>query len=71
MWMPRATLSRCRSPATPLESMIQLMVGDLQRLRVYAEKGFQVPVEVPEEIWQANERLIRDGYSMYALRENG
>ena len=55
------------TPATPLESTIQLMVGDLQRLRIYAEKGFQTPVEVPEEIWQANERLIGDGYDRYAL----
>ena len=50
-----------------LESTIQLMTGDLQRLRVYAEKGFQAPVEVPEEIWQANERLINDGYNQYTV----
>ena len=68
---PKLSFRDYPTPATPLESMIQLMVGDLQRLRVYAEKGFQVPIEVPEEIWQANGRLIRDGYSMYALRENG
>ena len=44
------------------------MTGDLQRLRVYAEKGFQAPVEVPDEIWEINERLIRDGYDLYAIR---
>ena len=51
-----------------LESTIQLMTGDLQRLRFYAEKGFQAPVEVPDEIWEVNERLIRDGFDTYALR---
>ena len=34
----------------------------------YAEKGFQAPVEVPDEIWEVNERLIRDGFDTYALR---
>ena len=43
------------------------MVGDLQRLRVYAEKGFQAPVEVPDEIWAAYERLVAAGYDQYVI----
>ena len=46
---------------------ISLMVGDLQRLRVYAEKGFQAPVEVPDEIWSAYERLVAAGYDQYVI----
>ncbi len=53
----------------PLEQEIPLMVGDLQRLRVYAERGFQVPVEVPEEIREAGRRLVRAGYDRFVLRE--
>ena len=64
---PRLSFREYPTQATPLESTIQLMVGDLQRLRIYAERGFQAPIEVPEEIWQANERLIRDGYDRYVL----
>ena len=52
----------------PLEQEIQLMVGDLQRLRVYAERGYQVPVKVPDEIWQAYERLAANGYDRYVIR---
>ena len=52
---------------TPPGQEIELMVGDLQRLRVYAERGFQVPVEVPEQIWEAYERLARAGYDRYVL----
>lgn len=51
-----------------LEREINLMTGDLQRLIVYAEKGFQVPVNVPEHIWAAYERLVKDGYDMYVIR---
>ena len=46
---------------------IALMVGDLQRLRVYAEKGFQAPVEVPDDIWSAYERLVAVGYDQYVI----
>ena len=52
----------------PLEQEIQLMTGGLQRLRVYALRGYQVPVEVPEPVWQAYERLVADGYDRYVLR---
>lgn len=51
-----------------LEREINLMTGDLQRLILYAEKGFQVPVDVPERIWNAYERLVDDGYDMFVIR---
>lgn len=44
------------------------MAGDLQRLRVYAGR-FQAPVEVPEPVWAAYERLAGDGYDRYVVRE--
>ncbi len=56
------------SDETPLEREINVMVGDLQRLKVYAEKGYQVPVEVPDEIWCAYERLVADGYDEFVLK---
>ena len=53
---------------TPLDRMINLMVGDLQRLEVYAEKGFQVPVTVPDEIWEIYNRLAEDGYDQFVIK---
>lgn len=52
---------------TPLHRMINLMVGDLQRLKTYADKGFQVPVPVPEAVWAAHHRLVCDGYTDYLV----
>ena len=66
--VPALSFEDYPSEVTPLESTIHLMTGDLQRLRVYAQKGFQAPVEVPEEIWETNERLIRDGYDRYVFQ---
>ena len=53
----------------PAEQEIQLLTGDLQRLRVYAKLGYQVPVEVPDEIWAAFERLVQNGFDRYYMQE--
>ena len=55
------------SPDTPYEQLVELMVGDLQRMAVYADQGFQVPVEVPEAVWQAWERLVQDGFDRFVI----
>jgi len=46
---------------------LDVMVGDVQRMRIFAEKGWQVPVEVPENVWDACMELIRRGYNKFAL----
>ena len=47
--------------------MHHLRVGDLQRLRRYAG-SFQVPVTVPEPVWEACLRLAADGYDRFVIR---
>lgn len=46
---------------------IELMVGDLQRIKVYAERGFQVPMPIPPRVWEAYERLVQLGFDRYVL----
>ena len=50
------------------DAEIELMTGDLQRLKVYAERGWQAPVTVPGPVWAAFERLTEDGYDRYVIR---
>lgn len=45
-----------------LEQVINIMVGDLQRIRVYPEKGFQTYQEIPAGVWQAYEELVSLGF---------
>ncbi|MBE1535443.1 YdcF family protein [Actinomadura algeriensis] len=47
---------------------IELMVGDLQRMVVYADRGFQVPMPVPAAAWAAYEELVRLGYDRHVIR---
>jgi uncharacterized SAM-binding protein YcdF (DUF218 family) len=49
----------------PLERVINIMVGDLQRIKIYPAKGFQVPQEIPAGVWQAYERLVELGFSKH------
>ena len=46
------------------------MVGDLQRIKVYAtpEKDFQIPMEIPEEVWQAYEYLCAKGFTWNVVK---
>src|SRR5258708_5962239 len=43
------------------DDVVGIMVGDLQRLRLYPEKGFQIHQEIPNEVWAAYEELVKAG----------
>ncbi len=45
-----------------VDDFINIMVGDLQRIEVYGRNGFQIPQEIPEEVWKAYHALVRAGY---------
>ena len=47
--------------------VISIMVGDLQRIRLYPEKGFQIPQNIPDDVWQAYEELVEAGYDTHLL----
>lgn len=48
-----------------LKREINVMVGDVERLKSYAEAGFQVPVKIPDEVWDAHKRLIKAGFNRF------
>jgi uncharacterized SAM-binding protein YcdF (DUF218 family) len=49
----------------PMEQVINLMVGDLQRIKIYPEKGFQIPQEIPDAVWAAYEKLVGWGFTKH------
>jgi uncharacterized SAM-binding protein YcdF (DUF218 family) len=53
--------------ALPREEVIHIMVGDLQRILVYPERGFMIPQEVPAEVMAAFEILVSAGYRHHLL----
>ncbi|HEX8335060.1 MAG TPA: YdcF family protein [Segetibacter sp.] len=53
----------------PLEKVINIMVGDMQRIKLYAEKGFQIPQGIPPGVWHAYEQLVRLGFDKQLIKE--
>jgi hypothetical protein len=44
------------------KKVVDMLVGDTQRIQLYAERGFAVPQEIPQGVWAAFERLVDAGY---------
>ncbi len=59
---PQISFADYPTPDLPLEKVINLMVGDLQRIIDYPAKWFQIPQDVPEEVMQAYEGLVEAGF---------
>ncbi len=52
----------------PVEELINIIVGDFQRIREYPKKGFQIPQEIPAEAWEAYEKLVKMGFDKYLVK---
>ena len=49
--------------------VIGIMVGDLQRIRLYSAKGYQIPQEIPPDVWAAGQELIQLGFNQSVIKE--
>lgn len=66
---PQISFETYPTKEIPLERVIHIMVGDLQRIKEYPKKGFQIHQEIPAEIWQAYEELISAGFDKHLMKE--
>jgi uncharacterized SAM-binding protein YcdF (DUF218 family) len=63
----------CTSTPMPLDEyvasigdvarVINMLVGDTQRISIYADKGFAIPQTVPKNVQKSYDRLISAGYT--------
>lgn len=58
-------LSRYSNRSLSSDDVISIMVGDLQRIRLYPGKGFQIPQDIPDDVWDAFEELVQAGYDKH------
>jgi uncharacterized SAM-binding protein YcdF (DUF218 family) len=70
---PRATLDeylgRRSHDSLSSDDVIGIMVGDLQRIRVYADRGFQIHQDIPDDVWRAYQDLVEAGYDKYLVKD--
>lgn len=45
------------------KTVVDVIVGDFQRMDVYAKKGYQIPQDIPSQVWDAFYRLVRLGHT--------
>ena len=55
-------LADARKQGVTEEASISVIVGDFQRMDLYAKKGYQLPQYIPDEAWEAFHELVAMGY---------
>lgn len=66
---PDLTYENYPTESITREELINILVGDTQRIKIYVEKGFLVQQDIPSEVWNAYEELVRRGYSQHVVNE--
>ncbi len=64
---PDLSFSEYPNEILPKELVVNILVGDTQRIKIYPDKGFQIPQEIPDEVWQAYEELVKRGYTKHLM----
>ena len=55
-------LQRAKEQGISENASVSVIVGDFQRMDLYAKKGFQLPQHIPEEAWEAFHTLVAMGF---------
>lgn len=64
---PQISFDQYTQGAISKDDIINIMMGDLQRIDVYGRKGFQIPQEIPDRVRRAFEELKNLGYTKHLL----
>jgi uncharacterized SAM-binding protein YcdF (DUF218 family) len=51
----------------PKDLVLNVMTGDMQRIREYPKLGFQIEQEISAEVWAAWEELVAAGYNKHLI----
>ncbi|HCE44998.1 MAG TPA: hypothetical protein DET40_15770 [Lentisphaeria bacterium] len=60
---PQISLEDYPNDEISFEDVVNIMVGDLQRIILYSAKGFQIPQDVPPEVMDAYGKLKEAGFT--------
>ena len=66
---PNLTLDEYFTGELTPDRIVNIIVGDLQRIWVYARKGYSAPQHLPAEVKRAYEGLVAMGYTEHLIPE--
>ncbi len=55
-------LERAKQQGITENASVSVIVGDFQRIELYANLGYQLPQYIPEEAWEAYRKLVAMGF---------
>ncbi|MBB4931652.1 uncharacterized SAM-binding protein YcdF (DUF218 family) [Lipingzhangella halophila] len=58
------------TPRMPADELVHFLVGDLQRLDIYARRRWSAPVGIPADVWEAYQRLVARGFTAHLVDED-
>ena len=60
---PQISFDKYPNALMSKDQIINSLVGDVQRIKEYPKKGFQIEQEIPKDVRAAYEYLISEGYT--------
>ena len=67
---PQISFEEYPLPWLPMYRVIEIMLGDLQRIRDYPAKGFQIEQEIPVDVLEAFQELSEMGFSGHLIERD-
>jgi len=67
---PQISYQDYPNAANPKDLVINVMVGDLQRIKEYPRLGFQIEQPIPAEVWAAYEQLVAMGFDKHLIQRS-
>ncbi|MEO5628090.1 MAG: YdcF family protein [Candidatus Saccharimonadales bacterium] len=64
---PQIPYSEYFTEKFPKDFVLNIMVGDMQRIKEYPKLGMQIEQEMPTDVWAAYERLVAAGYTSHLI----
>ena len=66
---PQISFEEYPTDEITMERVINIMVGDLQRIKKYPEMGFQIYQDIPADVWNACKSLIALGFDKHLMKD--
>ena len=63
-------LAAAKAQGMSENASISVIVGDFQRMDLYAKLGYQLPQQIPQQAWDAFHQLVAMGYDAQLAKEH-
>lgn len=64
---PKISFDNYPNEDISLDLLINIMIGDLQRIERYPKMGYQIEQVIPTDVWDAYEKLVSKGYTRHLI----